>query len=135
VKLTRTLAVAVALVAAQGCRKPESRERDFTAEREVRYRAFDAQLAVIATQPTIISAMANVFPLTEAGRADVSDKLQKLQMRFDEAKNQVGLVRTALPDHVDDAETKAKDAMGRLDEARKAAWDALDRAPRTDRSS
>jgi len=119
----RTLLAALAVVA---CSKPAPREtpsRD--ARRELRVRSFDAQLKVIATQPIIINTMARVFPLTEAGRAQVTAKLQQLQMRFDEAKN---ALREA-----DDS--KVADAMKRLEEARKDAWDALDKAPRTDRSS
>lgn len=133
----RTLLMALALVAAQGCKPEPAAEHsaDFAARRQTRYRALDAQLQVIATQPIMINAMAKVFPLTEAGRAFVTAKLQTLQMRFDEAKNQVVLVRTSLVDHFSDADEMATAAMRRLDDARKDAWDALDKAPRTDRSS
>ena len=149
----RTLVMALALVAAQGCKKSASEKHadkaadaladhetaataaDFTARREVRYRALDAQLQVIASQPFIINTMAKVFPLTEAGRARVTASLQALQMRFDEAKNLVGLVRTSPAATFKDADDRATAAVKKLDDARKDAWDALDKAPRTDRSS
>ncbi len=149
----RNVVVGVALVAAQGCNKSDTQKHadkaadtlkdkhtaeakaNFEARREVRYRALEAQLQVIATQPALISSMASAFPLTEAGRANVTQKLQAFQMRLDEAKNQVQLVKTSLLDYFKDADDKATDAMNKLDDARKDAWDALDKAPRTDRSS
>ncbi len=133
----RTLFMALALVAAQGCKPepPAEQSTSFAARRQNRYRALDAQLQVIATQPLLINTMAKVLPLTEAGRALVTTKLQALQMRFDEAKNQVALVRTCSTEQCKDADDRATDAMNRLDAARKDAWDALDKAPRTARSS
>lgn len=133
----RTLFMALALVAAQGCKpeRPAEHSADFAARRQSRFRALDAQLQVIATQPMLINTMANVLPLTEAGRAHVTAKLQVLQMRFDEAKNQVALVRACSAERCKDADDKAADALKKLDDARKDAWDALDKAPRTDRSS
>jgi hypothetical protein len=111
----RTLLAALAVMA---CNRPSHKpvvQRD---------RALEAELQVIATQPIIISTMARVFPLTEAGRARVTEKLEAMQMRFDEAKN---LVEAGDP--------QAREAMKKLDDARKDAWDALDNAPRVDRSS
>jgi hypothetical protein len=133
----RTLLLALALVAAPGCTSNHTVDHsaDFAARRQLRARALEAQLQVIATQPMLINTIAQVFPLTEAGRARVTEKLVALQMRFDEAKNQIGLVRTSLPDQLEAADAKATDAMKKLDDARKDAWDALDKAPRTDRSS
>lgn len=150
----RNVVVAVALVAAQGCNKSESRKQadkaadtlsehkqdavadaDFRAKRDVRYRALESQLQAIGVQPMLINAMSEAFPLTDAGRANVTVKLQAFQMCLDRAKNQIGLVRTSLPDYFKDADAKATDAMNKLNDARKDAWDALDKAPRTDRSS
>ena len=112
----RTLLAALAVVA---CSRPSPKPT--VAQRD---RALEAELSVIATQPVIISTMARVFPLTEAGRARVTEKLEALQMRYDEAKN---LVEAGDP--------QARAAMQKLDDARKEAWDALDKAPRVDRSS
>lgn len=114
--IVKTLLAALAVVA---CSRPS--HKPTVAQRD---RALVAELQVIATQPVIISTMARVFPLTEEGRARVTAKLEALQMRFDEAKN---LVEAGDP--------RAADAVKKLDAARKDAWDALDKAPRTDRSS
>ena len=114
----RTLLAALTAVACSRGSKPQD------ASRQVRDRAPEVELQVIATQPIIINTMAQVFPLTEAGRAQVTEKLQALQMRFDEAKNLI-----------EAGDAQAPDAMKKLDAARKDAWDALDKAPRVDRSS
>ena len=114
--IMRTLLAALAVMA---CSRPS--HKPAVAPRD---RALEAELQVIATQPIIISTMARVFPLTEQGRARVTEKLEALQMRFDEAKN---LVEAGDP--------RAADAVKALDAARKDAWDALDKAPRVDRSS
>jgi hypothetical protein len=144
----RTFTFALVLVAAQGCRKPSSERHadkaaakavdataEFAARRELRYRGLEAQLQVIALQPVVITSLADAFPLTEPGRAAVTGKLRELQMRLDEARNQLGVVHTTVVDAFKDADDKAQDAMNKLEAARKDAWDALDRAPRTDRSS
>lgn len=120
----RTLLAALAFVACNRSASQKLPEGNGDAPRELRIRSLEAQLQVIATQPVIIHTMARVFPLSEAGRAQVTHKLEALQMRFDEAKN---LVRAGDP--------QATEAMKRLEDARKDAWDALDKAPRTDRSS
>ncbi|MBV8763015.1 MAG: hypothetical protein JO257_37360 [Deltaproteobacteria bacterium] len=119
----RTLLAALAAVACSKPAAPQTASAD--ARRELRVRSLEAELQVIATQPVIINTMARVFPLTEAARARVTEKLTLLQMRFDEAKNALR----------DPDEAKATEAMKRLEAARKDAWDALDKAPRTDRST
>jgi hypothetical protein len=108
---------------------------EFEARRTIRYQALEAELQVINTQPQLINAIAQNFPLTADSRADVTDKLQKLQMRYDEARNQVELLKTSSADNFKDADDKARDAMDKLHDARKDAWDAVKDAHRTDRSS
>jgi len=108
---------------------------DFDARRSIRYQALTAELQVINTQPQLINAIAQNFPLTADSRTDVTDKLQKLQMRYDEARNQVELLKTSSAGNYKDADDKARDAMDRLHDANKDAWDAIKDAHRTDRSS
>lgn len=159
------LAFAVGLIAANGCRsnpadnaadkaagsrvdkmtethKVVEKENDlatasanFEAQREVRVQALQAELGVTKLQPMMINAIADNFPLTADSRADVTDKLQKLQMRYDEARNQVELLKTSSAGNFKDADDKARDAMDKLHDARKDAWDAVKDAHRTDRSS
>jgi hypothetical protein len=108
---------------------------DFDARRSIRYQALSAELSVINTQPQLINAIAQNFPLTAESRADVTDKLQKMQTRYDEARNQVEVLKTTGADSFGDADDKARDAMDKLHDATKDAWDAVQDAHRTDRSS
>lgn len=108
---------------------------DFDARRSIRYQSLEAELQVINTQPQLINAIAQNVPLTADSRADVTSKLQALQMRYDEARNQVELLKTSSAANWNDADDKASDAMDKLHDAREAAWDAVQDAHRTDRSS
>lgn len=178
----RNVAVALALVAAQGC-KPDSRkqadkaadrvvdkqqalgdERDrladkkldevkqskhvveksgdladatatFEARRDVRIAALRAMHQVIATQPELISNLAQSLDLTDKGRADVNEKLQVFQMRLDETGNLIQSMKQVDAQEFKDRNDATADAMNRLEDARKDAWKALDDAPRTDRAS
>jgi hypothetical protein len=108
---------------------------DFEAKRDIRVQSLEAELAATSLQPKMINAITDNFPLTAASRADVTDKLQALQMRFDEARNQVEGLKKVSPDTFKDADDKTRDAFDKLHDARKAAWDAIKDAHRTDRSS
>lgn len=159
------LAFAVGLIAANGCRsnpadnaadkaagsrvdkmtethKVVEKENDlatasanFEAQREVRVQALQAELGVTKLQPMMINAIADNFPLTADSRADVTDKLQKLQMRLDEATNQVKALEHASSDTFKDADDATRETFDKLHDARKDAWDAVKDAHRTDRSS
>lgn len=159
------LAFAVGLIAANGCRSnPADNAADkaagsrvdkmtethkvvekandlatasanFEAQREVRVQALQAELGVTKLQPMMINAIADNFPLTADSRADVTDKLQKLQMRYDEARNQVELLKVSSAASFPEADDKARDAMDKLHDATKDAWDAIEDAHRTARSS
>ena len=146
----RNIVLAVGLVAAYGCRSNPADEADkaadkvtdmanasadFETHRDIRVKSLEAELAATSLQPQMINAIADNFPLTAASRADVTDKLQKLQMRFDEAKNQVEGLKKVSPDTFKDADDKTRDAFDKLHDARKDAWDAIKDAHRTDRSS
>jgi hypothetical protein len=97
--------------------------------------ALQAELGVTKLQPMMINAIADNFPLTADSRADVTDKLQKLQMRLDEATNQVKALEHASSDTFKDADDATRDTFDKLHDARKDAWDAVKDAHRTDRSS
>lgn len=134
---SRNLVLAIGLAAAFGCKSDKTALRDerFETRRDIRVNALEAELQVINTQPVMINAIAQSFPLTAASRADVTDKLQKLQMRYDEAKNQVEGLKAVAADQFNAADDKTRDAMDKLHRARKDAWDAVTDARRTDRSS
>ncbi len=179
---TRSIAIAFALVAAQGCNKDPSQgaqgaaervvdrqvqlqdqreeladkqvsdvrkanqlvktsgelaaaTREFEERRAVRMATLRGVHEVIATQPMVISTIAQALPLTEAGRADIDEKLQVFQMRLDEAENLIRALAHARADEYGNDDNAVTGAMKRLEESRKAAWQALDNAPRSDRSS
>lgn len=108
---------------------------DFEAKRDIRVRTLRAQLAVIATQPKVISTLAANFPITDAGRSDVNEKLTKFQMRLDEASNLVQGLQTVDASTFKDRDDAINDAMDKLDDARKDAWKALKDAPKAENPS
>ena len=108
---------------------------DFKARRQMRVDELRAEHQVIGTQPLLISTMAQAFPLTDAGRTDVNEKLQVLQMRLDQTANMINGLGTSTAKDYNDRDDAIGEAMSKLDDARKAAWKALDDARRTDRSS
>jgi len=150
----RNIVLAAGLVAPYGCKsnpadqaadrdvkasqkvvESSNASADFEAKRDIRVKSLEAELTAIHLQPQMINALADSVPLTAVSRADVTDKLQKLQLRFDEAKNQVEGLKKVSPDTFEDADDKTRDAFDKLHDARKAAWDAINDAHRTDRSS
>lgn len=108
---------------------------DFEAKRDIRVQSLEAELAATHLQPQMINAIADNFPLTAASRADVTTKLQILQMAYDHAKNQVEGLKKVSPDTFKDADDNTRAAFDKLHDARKDAWDAVKDAHRTDRSS
>lgn len=116
-------------IAKQGAELAKA-ESEFEFRRMARVNTMRAELAVLATQPNLISTMSQNFALTDAGRVKVNEKLALFQMRLDETRNLIeGLMK------VDAAQWTARhdavrDAMKKLDDARDEAWDALEDAPR-----
>jgi len=107
----------------------------FEARRGERVRELRVVRDVIGSQPTLMTQLASHLPLTDTGRADVDDKIRVLQMRMDEAGNVLAELATISVDGFKSKDDQAADVMKRLDDARDDAWTALDKAPRTDRSS
>jgi hypothetical protein len=102
----------------------------FIERKRIRIAALRGEHSVIATQLMLISTMSEYFPLTDAGRADINNKLSAFQMRLDEATNHIeGLDGTAA-DHWQERDDAVRDVMTKLESARKAAWRALQDAPR-----
>jgi hypothetical protein len=108
---------------------------DFAAKRTARIDVLRVQHGLIALQPTMITGLASIAPLTDAGRADVNEKLELLQMRLDETGNLIQDLKTTDAQTFSAKDDEASDAMKRLVSARDAAWKALDDAPRAVRSS
>jgi hypothetical protein len=110
-------------------------ENDFEMKRQIRVDVLRAEHALVAAQPVLISSLATQTALTEAGRADVNEKLQILMMRLDETGNAITGLQTVDAQSWKDRDDEASRAMSRLDDARDAAFNALRTAPRTDQSS
>jgi hypothetical protein len=107
----------------------------FEARRVDRVRELRVVRDVVGSQPTVMTQLASHLTLSDSGRADVDDKIRVLQMRIDEAGNVLSELSTISIEGFKDKDDQAADVMSRLDDARKAAWDALDKAPRTARAS
>lgn len=104
--------------------------RRFTKRKRIRIAALRGEHSVIATQMKLIGTMAEYFPLTDQGRADVNNKLTELQMRLDEAGNQIEGLAGVGAEQWHARDDAVRDAMDTLDAARRAAWRALQDAPR-----
>lgn len=107
----------------------------FAHDKQTRIAGLRAEHQAIATQPMLISTIAQALPLTEAGRTGIDEKLQVFQMRLDETSNLIGRLDRASAEQYAEADDAVIAAMKRLEEARRAAWKALDDAPRNERSS
>ena len=104
--------------------------RRFAERKRIRIAALRGEHSVIGTQLKLISTLAEYFPLTDQGRAGVNNELTALQMRLDEAGNQIeGLVGVGA-ERWNERDDAVRDAMGKLDAARRSAWRALQDAPR-----
>jgi hypothetical protein len=108
---------------------------DFAESRLTRLDVLRVQHQIIASLPPLLGGLASIAPLTETGRADVNEKLQVLQMRLDETGNQIQELSQTDADGFRAKDDAVSGAMKRLEEARDAAFKALDDAPRVDRSS
>lgn len=107
----------------------------FIERRRIRIAALRGEHSVISSQVLLISTMSEYFPLTDAGRADINNKLSELLMKLDEAKNHIeGLAGTAA-DHWEQRDDAVRDVMEQLDTKRRAAWRALQDAPRVHRNA
>lgn len=104
--------------------------RLFTERKQSRIAALRGEHSVIATQVKLISTMAEYFPLSDQGRADVNNKLTELQMRLDEAGNHIEGLTGVGAEQWSARDDAVRDAMDELDAARRAAWRALQDAPR-----
>ena len=130
----RSIVLALALVAADGCNQRDqavAQRAAHEARHDLRALSLRGKVEVAASQPYLIRTLADALPLSAAGRAQVHEQLQVLQMRIDEARDAVRAL-----DGAPEAELAQREAaVDRLDAARADAWSALNDAPRTQRSS
>jgi len=105
-------------------------EREFAERKRIRIAALRGEHSVIATQVKLIATLAESFPLTDAGRADVNDKLSKFELRLAEAMNHIDGLKTVDAEAWEARDEQVRAAMDTLNKARATAWDALEDAPR-----
>lgn len=110
-------------------------QAEFEQRRTHRIQVMRAQHEVIGTQTLLISTMAKSFPLTDAGRADVNEKLTTFQSRLDEAANIIQGLQNVDAERWLERSHEATEAMQRLEDARHDAWEALDDAPKAARNA
>ncbi len=119
----------------KGARKLADAQHDFAYAKQVRIQTLRAVHAVAASQPMLINSFASALPIVESDRALVNEKMQILQMRLDEAGNQIEVLNGVDAGSWEQRHDDVNKAMDRLDDARKDAWKALDDAKRLDRTS
>jgi hypothetical protein len=106
-------------------------QSEFATHRRARVMTLRAAHAVISSQPMLISMMARNFALSDAGRADVDQKLVILQMHLDEAKNLIEALDATDASIWEERDDAVRTEMDKLETARRDAWKALENAPRT----
>jgi hypothetical protein len=111
--------------------KEQANDAEFAVRRDMRMQILKIQHDIVQTQPEVISTLATSLALTDAGSADVNDKVRVLEMRLDDASNAIQRLGSASADEFKKVDDDATTAMDRLEDARKDAWKALKDAPRT----
>ena len=109
-------------------------EADFAVRRDNRVAELRALHGVIASQPMLINTLAGVTALTDIARANLAEKMQVFQMRIDDADNAIEALHGADASGFEDRNDAAAKAMEGLEEARKAAWEALNDGDRIEAS-
>lgn len=100
-------------------------EGEFDIKRHDRVSQLRLVHGVKASQPMLINAIAGATPLTDKARADLSEKMQTFQMRLDEAGNAIEALQSADASGFEDRNDAASEAMDKVEDARKDAWEAL----------
>jgi hypothetical protein len=111
--------------------KEQANDAEFTVRRDMRMQILKIEHDIVQTQPQVISTLASSLALTDAGSADVNDKVRVLEMRLDDASNAIQRLGSASAEDFKKVDDDATKAMDRLEDARKDAWKALKDAPRT----
>lgn len=104
-------------------------ERAFLTRRKARVQILRGQHSVIASQTSLISLLAQGFPISEPSRVDINAKLHAFQMALDQTANQIEQLQRVNAETWESRDEAMIEAMDNLDEARRAAWHSLDEAP------
>jgi gas vesicle protein len=110
-------------------------QKEFEYQRLVRIQTLRAVHGIASSQPMLINAIAQSQPLVAADRAKINEKVLLIQMRLDESANLIQALEGVDAANWVDRERVVADAMGRLEDARSDAWEALDEAKHIDQTS
>ncbi len=105
---------------------------EFKYRKMVRIQTMRAVHAVHASQPNLINAMAQSFPLVEKDRGEVNEKLVIFQMRLDEAGNAIQSLELVEAKDWEVRNDAASKALDRVEDAGDEVWESLKDAERTD---
>jgi hypothetical protein len=109
---------------------------EFKYRKMVRIQTLRAVHAVEASQPMLINAFAQGFPLVEKDRGEVNEKLVIFQMRLDEAGNAIQSLELVEAKDWEDRNDAVSKALERVEDAREDVWEELKDADRVgDRTS
>ena len=107
---------------------------EFQQQRAERTAALRSLHQVIGAQPNMIQTFAGMMPFTDRAQAELNDRMQTFQMRLDEAGNAIEALDGAEAASFDERDAAARDAIDQLEEARDAAWEALNDGDRIEPS-
>jgi hypothetical protein len=103
----------------------ENANNEFKYRRTVRVGTLRAVHSVAASQPGIINAFTQSYPLVEKDRGEVNEKLQIFQMRLDEAGNAIQSLELVEANDWEARNDAASKALERVEDSRDDAWEAL----------
>ncbi|MBA3454843.1 MAG: hypothetical protein H0T42_17275 [Deltaproteobacteria bacterium] len=98
---------------------------EFRYRKMVRIQTLRAVHAVEASQPMLINAFAQSFPLVEKDRGEVNEKLVIFQMRLDEAGNAIQSLELVEAKDWEVRNDAASKALDRAEDAREEVWESL----------
>jgi hypothetical protein len=104
-------------------------EHAFLTRRKSRVTILRGQHSVVASQTTLISLLAQGFPISDASRADINAKLHAFQMQLDKTANDIEQLQRVSADAWEARDEAMIAQLDKLDELRRAAWHSLDEAP------
>jgi hypothetical protein len=110
--------------------EPSRAAQRFDEKKRIRITALRGEHWLTVAQFLLISWVAEHARITDAGRADVNNRLSALQTHLQIAGNHIDGLAAAGVDGWSERDDEVREAMRTLDAARKAAWRALDEAPR-----
>ncbi len=102
--------------------------RKFDRQKSRRLATLQQMHDLTAMHTGVIGVLARDMEITDAARAELNEKLTQLTLRLDETADLIEGLSSVEIDAWEERDTAVTDAMTRLEDARKSAWQALDDA-------